>query len=49
MEAGSLGIQPRTDQCVESFRNLTSISKNALLTKLGNYLEITMDICQRLS
>jgi hypothetical protein len=27
---------------VESFPNLTSTSKNALLTKLGNHLEITM-------
>lgn len=49
MESGSLGIQRRTEQCVGSFQNLTSISKNALLTELGNYVEITMDICQRLS
>lgn len=38
METGSLDIPPRTVQSEESFPNLTSMSKNALLTKLGNYL-----------
>lgn len=44
MESGSLDFLPRIEQYGESFQNLMSISKNALLTELGNCLEITINM-----
>lgn len=42
MESGCLDFLPRIEQCGEYFQNLMSISNNALLTELGNCLEMTI-------
>ena len=42
MEIGCLDFLQRIEQCRESFQNLMSISKNALLTELGNCLSVTL-------